>query len=63
MAILLAAARINAGLKQSEAAKQLGINRNTLLNYESYKTKPDIEMGKRIAALYGMSVDDIIWSK
>ncbi len=62
MAIHLDAARINARLTQVEAAKKLGISKNTLANYETYKTKPDVEMGKKIASLYGMSVDDIVWS-
>lgn len=61
-AIHLDAARINARLTQVEAAKKLGISKNTLANYETYKTKPDVEMGKKIASLYGMSVDDIVWS-
>jgi len=60
--IHLDAARRNARLTQAEAAVILGISRNTLMSYEAYKTKPDIEMGKKIAALYGLTVDDIIWS-
>ena len=62
MALHLKAARVNAGLTQAEAANKLEINRNTLASYEAYKTIPDIETAKRIAALYGMSVDDIIFS-
>lgn len=63
MAFHLNAARNNARLTQEEAAAKLGISRNTLSNYESYKTIPDVEMGKKIASLYGMTVDQIIWSK
>lgn len=62
MAIHLDAARKNARLTQAAAANALDISRNTLANYEAYKTKPDIETAKKIATLYGMSVDDIIWS-
>ena len=61
MAIHLKAARVNAGLTQQEAAKSLKISKNTLSNYEKYKTKPDIEMSKKIAALYNTTVDDIIF--
>lgn len=61
MPITLKAARVNAGLTQKEAAKRLGISRGTLASYEMYKTKPDIEMAKRIAALYGIPVDSIIF--
>lgn len=63
MAIHLNSARINARLTQDEASKKLGISRNTLASYEAYRTKPDIEMGKKIAKLYGLTVDDIIWSE
>lgn len=62
MPIHLDAARTNARLTQAEAANELKISRNTLSSYESYKTVPDIETAKKIAALYGLSVDDIIWS-
>lgn len=61
MAITLKAARVNAGYTQKEAAKSLNISKNTLANYEKYKTKPDIELSKRIAVLYRTTVDDIIF--
>ena len=61
MAITLKAARVNAELSQQEAAKQLGISKSTLGNYEKYKTTPDIEMSKRIASLYNWN--DIIFFK
>lgn len=61
MAIYLKAARVNAKLTQGEAANRLEISKNTLANYENYRTKPDIEMSKRIADLYGLTVDDIIF--
>lgn len=61
MAITLKAARVNAGFTQKEAAKRLGISRGTLASYEMYRTKPDIEMAKKIAALYGTTVDGIIF--
>ena len=61
MAIHLKAARVNAGFTQEEAAKKLGISKNTLANYEKYKTIPDIEMSQKIAALYKTTVDNIIF--
>ncbi len=63
MAITLKAARVNAGMSQTEAANRLGISKNTLCNYEKYRTVPDIEMSKKIAALYNWSVNDIIFFK
>lgn len=61
MAIKLKAARVNAGLTQEQASSALGIGKSTLVNYEKYRTKPDIEMAKKIASLYGVTVDDIIF--
>lgn len=61
MAITLKAARVNADMTQLEVATALGISKNTISNYENYKTVPDIEMSKRIAALYGCTVNDIIF--
>lgn len=61
MGITLKAARVNAGFTQKEAAKRLGISRGTLASYEAYRTKPDIETAKKIAALYGLPVDGIIF--
>lgn len=61
MQIQLKAARINAGLTQYTAAKELNLSKSTLSNYEAYKTKPNIETAKKIAKLYGLTVNDIIF--
>lgn len=61
MAITLKAARVNAGLTQREAAKKLGISKGTIASYEKYRTKPDIDRAKKIAELYGTTVDGIIF--
>ena len=61
MAITLKAARVNAGLTQMEAAEKLGISKGTLASYEMYKTKPDVERAQKIADLYGLTVDGIIF--
>lgn len=62
MAIQLKAARVNANLTQEDVAKRMGVSKNTIVNYESYKSKPSVERAKMLANMYGMSVDDIIWS-
>jgi putative transcriptional regulator len=62
MAIQLKAARVNANLTQGAVAKKLGISKNSIVNYESYKSKPSVDLAKKFANLYGMKVDDIIWS-
>lgn len=61
MKITLKAARVNKGLTQEEVAKKVKKSKNTIVNYESGKSAPDIETGKALAALYGMSVDDLIF--
>lgn len=63
MPITLKAARVNANMTQKQVAEALKINRNTVASYEAYKTKPDIETSARLADLYGLSVDDIIFFK
>lgn len=63
MAITLKAARVNADMTLLQAAKALKIHKNTLSSYENYKTKPDIEMSKRMAELYGCTVNDLIFFK
>lgn len=59
--IHLRAARVNAGLSQTVAAQKLGISKSTLASYEMYRTVPDIETSKKMAKLYGLPVDNIIF--
>ena len=66
MAITLKAARVNAGLSQDSTVEELNargvkITKNTLQNYEAYRTTPDIKTAQAMAAVYGLSVDDIIF--
>lgn len=62
MEMSLKAARVNAGLTQKEAAKALEISKGTILSYEKYRTKPDVDTAKKIAKLYGVTVNDIFFS-
>ena len=55
------AARVNAGYTQKTAAKLLKISNNTLSSYENYKTIPDVRISKRMAKLYQLSMNDIIF--
>lgn len=66
MALHLRAARVNAGLTQSDTVREMQkmgykLSKNTLINYEKYRTKPDIDTAKALAVLYGLTVDDIIF--
>ena len=61
MRITLKAARVNAGLTQDDVASKLGKSKNTIVSYEKGRSGPDIETGKALAKLYGLSVDDLIF--
>ncbi len=61
MLLTLKAARVNKGLTQEVVAKKLGITKGTLVSYEKYRTIPDISIAKRMASLYGVSVECLIF--
>lgn len=58
----LKAARINAGLKQQEAAKKLGISVSTLKSWEYYQTFPTYPKIVKICNLYNADFDTIIFA-
>lgn len=55
----LRAARLQAGLEADFVAKQCGISVSTLYSYERYETTPPINVGMKLAQLYGLTVDEI----
>lgn len=61
MAITLKAARVNAGYTQTQAAKALGISKNTLVSYENGRACPRIITAQEIAKLYNTTINDIIF--
>ena len=61
MKLTLRKARLIAGLTQRDVVTTLGINKGTLINYEKFRTLPDIETAKALAKLYGLSIDDLIF--
>lgn len=54
--ITLAAARVNAGLTQAQAAERLGISKATLVRWEGGKTDPSIKQASDMADLYGVNI-------
>ena len=60
--ISLAAARVNAGLTQREAAGKVGVSHVTLLNWEHGKALPDIATARRLAELYKIPLDNLYLS-
>lgn len=61
MAMTLKAARINRGLNQTDASKQLGISQKTLSNYESGKTKPKEPIIRQMVKIYGIPFEHLIF--
>lgn len=57
--ITLAAARVNAGLTQQEAANAIGVDKSTLLSWEKGRTSPPSNRLKQLSELYKMPVDFI----
>jgi len=47
------------GMTQEQLANALNISKNTLVNYETGKSVPKIDVAKRMANLYGLTVNDI----
>ncbi len=59
MSITLKSARINKGLTQVEAAKLIGVTKDTLSNYERGKSYPDVPIIKKIEQVYGVTYSEI----
>lgn len=53
-------ARKKKGLSQEEVAERLGVSRQTISKWETDETLPDICQSKSLAALYGLSLDELI---
>jgi len=53
----LRSARRRAGLKQAEAARQVGVSRTTISNWEVGLAEPQIGHAAQMATLYGVALD------
>lgn len=56
----LVKARKNRGFSQEMAAEKLGVSRQTISKWETDETLPDIQQSKKLAVLYGLSLDELI---
>ena len=61
MKTTLKQARELCGYTQSEAAKKIGVNPDTLGNYERGRSYPDIPVLRKIEKLYGVPYNRIIF--
>lgn len=57
--ISLAAARVNAGLTQDDAAKLMKVSKNTIIAWEKGTTEPKISQAKELSAIYNIPLDYI----
>lgn len=60
--ITLKAARVNAGLSQTEAAHQIGVAASTLRNWEAGKTFPTQPKIEKMCEVYGISFDVLFFA-
>lgn len=61
MRMTLKMARQMKELTQEEAAKRIGVSKDTLGNYERGKSYPDIPVLRKIEEVYGVSYDRLIF--
>lgn len=52
--------RKRCGMSQEEVAEKLGVSRQTVSKWETDETLPDIRQAKRMALIYGVSLDELI---
>lgn len=52
-----AAARVNAGLTLENVAQILKVSKNTLINWEKYRSEPTISQAKTMCDLYKVPAD------
>lgn len=57
--ITLAAARVNAGLTQKEAAELAKVSKRTLSSYERGERLPKVDVLNALCQNYGCKLDDI----
>ena len=57
--ISLAAARVNAGLTQSDVAKKMKMNKQTICNWETGKIIPKPAQLEMMCRIYNMPADNI----
>ena len=53
--------RKKAGLSQEDVAEKLGVSRQTISKWETDETVPDIYQAKRLANIFNVSLDDLIY--
>ena len=58
-----AAARVNAGLTQEEAARKIGTTKATIIKWEKGEVSPNMDKATVMAKVYGWPLQFIIFGK
>ncbi len=53
--------RKQAGLRQEDLAKELGVSRQTIIAIENDKYNPTLELAMKLARRLNLHVDEIFW--
>ena len=61
MPMTMKAARVNAGIRQEEAANSIGIAPSTLSKWENGRAYPNALQLSALCKIYNISMDDIIF--
>ena len=59
MLLTLQAARVNAGLKQTDVARELGVTPETISRWEQGKSFPNVPQINKLEKLYNVTYADI----
>ena len=59
MNISLKAARVNAELRQNDAAEKLSVDKATIISWEKGRTAPRADQLRALSELYGVPMDYI----
>ena len=59
--ITLAAARVNAGLKQMEVAERMKVSKQTIINWEKGKSEPSTTQADILSDIYNMPRENIFF--
>lgn len=59
MKITLRAARVNAGLTQSQVSEKLGVSKVTIISWEKGKTRPKKYAIDTLCYIYGINIEDL----
>lgn len=60
MKVTLKAARVNAGLNQAEVARNVGVSRQSVVNWENGSAEPKASYFKALCEMYQVNPMDII---